>query len=154
MFSVTNVIKLVGIYKPNEWDENWGKDEHEGLLLDYTEGMTVVVVVGQTLDDDCHHAGSKEHANRVLEGEGEGVIWFIVVILEVCTVVKDWSHDKFIVEDDTYEGGPGYNSGDGGIGLCGWGDCSFFDVELCTSDKICFSHVDKVEGDKGEEKEE
>ena len=46
MLSVTNVIELVGVDEPDEWNENRRKNKHERLLLDYTEGMTVVVVMG------------------------------------------------------------------------------------------------------------
>ena len=101
------MVELVGVDEPDERNQHCREDEHEGLLLDDAEGVAVVVLVHDGLYGDGHEAGREEHTDRVLEGEGEVVVRFVVVVLDVREVVQHRTHDEFVEQHDSDQRRPG-----------------------------------------------
>jgi len=104
------VRQLVGVDEPDERHQHRGEDEHEGLLLDNAERVGVVVLVHEGFHSDGHEAGREEHAQGVLEGEGEVIVGLVVVVLQVGEVVQHWTHHELVEEHDSDQSGPGDDS--------------------------------------------
>lgn len=70
-FSLKKFPEIPRVEKPNERYQKGGKEEHNGLLLNNTIMLFIDIIVGDTLNQNCHDCSCEEKTKTVFEHEME-----------------------------------------------------------------------------------
>lgn len=95
-----DVAELQGMDGPDEGHEEGAENEHDGLFLNHTEIVLVVVLELKGLNQDGHEGSGEEHTQGVFEGKREILMSLVIMLLEMGEVMQHITHHELVEEDD------------------------------------------------------
>lgn len=63
--------------------------------------MGIIVVEFEGFDHNSHQCSCKEHTKCIFESEWKVFMGFVIMLLEMCEVMKNVTHNEFVEEDDS-----------------------------------------------------
>jgi hypothetical protein len=103
--------QLPGVDYPDEWDEEGVEEEHDGLLLHHSIGLTVDIVEGESLHEQRHQRSCKEQTKGVLQTEGEFILSASAVHFDVGEEMEYKGEYELVEEGDGDHGEQGGREG-------------------------------------------